>query len=341
MEYRSASLEKYGAKVGVVNKQLPQNLNKDEVLVKVMCATIHPSDLNFLQGMYGYPRPEKFPMTPGFEGSGVIERVADNLPKSLVGKRVSITGDPNTTKGGTFTGVWSQYYLTRIHSVIVFDFDVEFEKICFSFVNPLTVCGFIDTYRKNKGKAIVQNGASSALGKMLIKICEREGIELINVVRNESHFEGLRKIGGKNLISTSNPNWWKDLRKVSAEHKANIFFDCVGGDMTGKMFSALPDGAILYHYGNLEFKRIGGIDSSEFLFKKKEMKGWWMTHWVRSITPEELKKWKDYIIEDFKSKSPIFFTAYSKIYPLDQVQQAIEYYTQNMSEGKVIIKPNF
>ena len=341
MEYKSATLSKYGGKVEVTTSQLTNVLKKDEVLVKVMCATIHPSDLNFLQGMYGYPRPEKFPMTPGFEGSGIIHKVADNLDQKLVGKKVCITADPNTTKNSNFQGVWTQFYLTNINFVIIFDFDVDFEKICFSFVNPLTVCGFIDTYYKNGGKAIIQNGASSALGKMLIKSCVKEGIEIINIVRNESHFEGLKKIGAKHLISTSNPKWTQELRVLSSQLKANIFFDCVGGDMTGKFFANIPDGSILYHYGNLEMKRIGGVDSSELLFKRKVMRGWWLTYWMRGITLEELKKWKSYVIDDFKFNRNIFFTNYSKVYQLEQVQQAIEYYMANMSEGKVIIKPNF
>ena len=341
MDNKAAIITKYGDRVEVTTKRVPETLTKDQVLVKVMCATIHPSDLNFLQGMYGYPRPEKFPMTPGFEGSGVIYKVAENLDYKLVGKRVCITGDPNTAKNSNFQGLWTQYYLTSIHSCILFDFDIEFEKICFSFVNPLTACGFIDTFRKNGGKAIIQNGASSALGKMLIKLCVKEGIEIINIVRNETHFENLTQIGAKYLISTSSPNWKKQLTELSGKLKANIFFDCVGGEMTGKFLAAIPDGSILFHYGNLEIKRIAGIDSSELLFKRKVLKGWWLTYWMRSISFEELKKWKEYVIDDFRSNKNIFFTNYSKVYQLEQVQQAIEFYMAHMSEGKVIIKPNF
>ena len=301
MNYKAATLTKYGAKVEIRTSKLPETLSKDQVIVKVMCATIHPSDSNFLQGMYGYPRPEKFPMTPGFEGSGVIYQVADNLDKKLVGQKVCITADPNNTKNSNFQGLWTQFYLTSIHKCILFDFDIEFEKICFSFVNPLTACGFIDTFRKNAGRAIIQNGASSALGKMLIKLCVKEGIEIINIVRNEAHFENLKKIGANYLISTSNPNWVKQLRELSTKLKANIIFDCVGGQMTGQCFAAIPDGSTLFHYGNLEIKRIGGIDSSELLFKKKVIKGWWLTYWIATISLEELNKWKNYIIDDFKS----------------------------------------
>ncbi len=280
MENISATLYKFGGNVQVTSSILQDSLKNDQVIIKIMCTTIHPSDLNFLHGMYGYPRPEKFPMTPGFEASGVIYRVADNLDKSLVGKKVCITADPNIGKEKSFKGLWTQLYITKIHNVILFDFDVEFEKICFSFVNPLTACGFIDTYNKFGGRGIIQNGASSALGKMLIKLCVKEGIEIINIVRNESHFDSLKSIGAKHIISTSNPNWFKQLRNLSQSLNANIFFDCVGGEMTGKFFTAIPDGSILFHYGNLEVKNIGGISSSEFLFKKKEMRGWWLNSWM-------------------------------------------------------------
>ena len=51
MNYKAATLTKYGAKVEIRTSKLPETLSKDQVIVKVMCATIHPSDLNFLQGI--------------------------------------------------------------------------------------------------------------------------------------------------------------------------------------------------------------------------------------------------------------------------------------------------
>lgn len=41
-----------------------------EVLVKVHASPVNPSDLMFIQGLYGFRKP--LPATPGFEGSGTV-----------------------------------------------------------------------------------------------------------------------------------------------------------------------------------------------------------------------------------------------------------------------------
>jgi len=176
---------------------------------------------------------------------------------------------------------------------------------------------------------------------MLIKMCAKEKIELINIVRNEKYIENLMQIGAKYVISTSNKGWEKELTELSEKLQANILFDCVGGDWTVKFLKCIPDNSILYHYGNLELKKINGLESSELLFKNKTIKGWWLDPWMKSLKIGELKKWKDYVIDDFKSNSGIFFTHYTKVYPLSQIYHALDYYMANMSEGKVILKPHF
>ena len=41
-----------------------------EVLVKVFASPINPSDLMFIQGLYGFKK--SLPAVPGFEGSGTV-----------------------------------------------------------------------------------------------------------------------------------------------------------------------------------------------------------------------------------------------------------------------------
>jgi hypothetical protein len=55
--------------------------------------------------------------------------------------------------------------------------DVPIESAASGVVNPVTVIGFIETFRKcnNKGstgKGIINSAAASALGRMLNKICQ-------------------------------------------------------------------------------------------------------------------------------------------------------------------------
>lgn len=42
-----------------------------QVLVKVECGTLNPSDVLFIKGATGM-KPKEYPFTPGWEGSGVV-----------------------------------------------------------------------------------------------------------------------------------------------------------------------------------------------------------------------------------------------------------------------------
>jgi len=58
----------------------------------------------------------------------------------------------------------------------------NYDTIASSCVNPLTVCGFVDTCIKNKVTAVIQDAAASALGKQFIRLARVHGIHIINIV---------------------------------------------------------------------------------------------------------------------------------------------------------------
>src|SRR6187402_1075007 len=59
-----------------------------QLLIKVRLASINPSDLSFIRGLYGQPRKQGQPA--GFEGVGVVAAAgSDAAAQALVGKRVA------------------------------------------------------------------------------------------------------------------------------------------------------------------------------------------------------------------------------------------------------------
>ena len=336
-EFKVIELEKYGGRLAVGTRPF-RPLRKGEVLVKIMMSTIHPADIMFLMGEYGDEKPKVFPLIPGFEGSGEIVSVWEGGDKNLLKKRVCVTAP--FKKDGTFEGVWAEYHYASLSNAMVFDSKIEYEKITFAQINPLTAVGFLDTVRKSKSKAVIQDGTSGALGKMFIRLCAKEGLPSINLVRNQRHILDLQKLGGDYVLSTEEPQWEKAIAKLAQELNASIFFDCVGGNLPGKILSLLPYGSVMYNFGNLELKKVG-IDSSSLIFNDKKVQGWWLLNWLKSLTPEEKVKWWSYVTKDIKSGSDLFLTHTSRDFSLKQITEAIDYYQKNMSEGKVILKTKF
>lgn len=73
----------------------------------------------------------------------------------------------------------------------------------------MTVIGIVDTYKKwshyeQKPKGLINTAAASALGRMMNKYCQREGIPLLNIVRRKEQVKILEEEGAKFIIDTSN-----------------------------------------------------------------------------------------------------------------------------------------
>ena len=61
------------------------------------------------------------------------------------------------------------------------------------FVNPLTALGMIETMKREGHKALVHTAAASNLGQMLNKICLKDGIGLVNIVRSAEQAKILQR----------------------------------------------------------------------------------------------------------------------------------------------------
>src|ERR1700753_2568394 len=82
------------------------------------------------------------------------------------------------------------------------------------FVNPLTALGMTETMRREGHKALVHTAAASHLGQMLNKICLKDGIGLVNIVRSREQADLLRKIGAKHIVDSSAPGFMDNLSQA-------------------------------------------------------------------------------------------------------------------------------
>jgi len=52
-------------------------------------------------------------------------------------------------------------------------------------VNPITAVGLMDKAKQYKARAVIQTGAASQLGRMIIRLANEKNVTLINIVRRE------------------------------------------------------------------------------------------------------------------------------------------------------------
>ncbi|MBN8815181.1 MAG: zinc-binding dehydrogenase [Sphingomonas sp.] len=222
-----------------------------EVVVRIEAAPINPSDQPLLLGpadlttlasdgrvttaaipeaMAGLVAARLGKSLPaGNEGAGVVVAAGDGA-EHLIGKTVAVLGG----------AMYTQYRTVPLAAVLVYGEGVTPAQGASAFVNPLTALAMVETMRMEGHTALVHTAAASNLGQMLNKICIKDGVDLVNIVRSDEQAKILSNIGAKYIIDSSKPDFRDALVDALSETGATIAFDATGGgDLAGRILAAM------------------------------------------------------------------------------------------------------
>ncbi len=343
---------------------------EDEVLVQVEASPINPSDLGLLLGMADMStavasgtadRPVVTANVPenilramaarldqslpvGNEGAGVVIRAgASGLAQELMGRTVAILGG----------SMYSQYRCIKAKQCLVMHEGVTPAEGASCFVNPLTALGMVETMRLEGHTALVHTAAASNLGQMLNKICIKDGVDLVNIVRKPEHVELLQGIGAKYVCNSSSDSFMDDLVEAFVATGATIAFDATGGGkLAGQILTAMEIAANktakeFSRYGSTTHKQVyiyGGLDRSPTTFNRAfgmawGLGGWLLTPFLVNIGPEEAEKLRQRVAAEVKST---FASSYTKEVSLAEALtlDAIGVYGLQATGEKYLINPN-
>jgi NADPH:quinone reductase-like Zn-dependent oxidoreductase len=250
----------------------------DEVIVRVEATPINPSDLGLLFGagdmanakasgtaqqpVITAPVPEAAmramagrldeSMPVGNEGAGMVVKTgSSDAAKALLGKTVAIIGG----------AMYAQFRTMKARDCLVLPAGATAADGASCFVNPLTSLGMVETMRREGHKALVHTAAASNLGQMLNKICIKDGVALVNIVRNAEQAALLRGIGAKYICDSTAPTFMEDLTQALVETGATLAFDAIGGGkLAGQILTCMEIAAnktakVYCRYGSYVYKQ--------------------------------------------------------------------------------------
>ena len=272
----------------------------DEVLIRIEGTPINPSDLGLLLGpadlstarVSGSPkRPvltAKIPadliasqrarhdesMPVGNEGAGrVIKAGASVEAQALLGKMVAGWGG----------AMYGQYRCLHLSQCLALPEDATAADGASCFVNPVTALAMVHTMRAEGHTALVHTAAASNLGQMLNRICLKDGVDLVNIVRSPAQVDLLLHIGAKHVLDSTSETFADALVDKLAETGATIGFDAIGGgEMIGRILSAMEAAAnrkagAYSRYGSAVHKQIynyGGLNEGPTLLTRDFGMSW-------------------------------------------------------------------
>lgn len=369
LQLRSLLKKSGELELSLVNIPTPEPA-EDEVVVRVEATPINPSDLGLLIGpadmanavvsgskeapvitarmpeaavkMMGARLDQSLPV--GNEGAGTVIRTgSSDAAKALMGKLVSVIGG----------AMYTQYRTVKARDVMPLPAGTTAADGASWFVNPLTALGMTETMRRENHKALVHTAAASNLGQMLNKICIKDGIGLVNIVRSKEQADILHKIGAKYVVDSTSPSFMEDLTAALVETGATIAFDAIGGGklasqiLTAMEIAANKTAKEYSRYGSSVFKQVyiyGSLNTAPTELSRSfgltwSVSGWLLTPFLQKIGPTDIGRLRQRVVSELKTT---FASHYTREVSLPEVLQMsnIAVYNKRATGEKFLINPN-
>ena len=342
----------------------------DEIVVRIEATPINPSDLGLLIGpadvstlavsgskdlpavtaqvpdqalrMVAARLDQDLPV--GNEGAGTVV-AAGSSPEAqaLMGKLVAILGGE----------MYATYRTVKAKAALPLPAGATAADGASCFVNPLTALAMVKTMQMEGHTALVHTAAASNLGQMLNKICLKDGVGLVNIVRSDEQTKTLKDIGAKHIVDSSKPTFMEDLVAAITATGATLGFDAIGGGkLAGQILAAMEislnsrPGAYS-RYGSSTHKQVyiyGRLSLEPTILTGAYGMAWGvggflLTPFLQKIGQAEAQKLRERVAAELKTT---FASHYTKTISLREAldPETIRAYNRKATGEKYLINPS-
>lgn len=349
---------------------MPRPATPDEVVVRMEAAPLNPSDLGLLFGGADMTKaqpsgsadrpvitaPISAPvmvamaarvgesMPVGNEGAGTVVAAGDSpAAQALLGRKVAALGG----------AMYAEYRAVPTAQCLLLPEGASSADGASCFVNPLTALGMVDTMRNEGHRALVHTVGASNLGQMLNRICLKDGVGLVNLVRKPEQATLLREQGAQHVVDTSSANFQAELTEAVAATGATLAFDAIGGGtLAGQILEAMETAALrrpgqeYSRYGSTVHKQVyvyGSLDRSPIELARGigmawGVGGWLLFPFLQKVGTARVEQLKQRVADELTTT---FASHYTKELTLAQALtlEAIAGYGKMATGEKVLLRP--
>ena len=366
LELRSLITSEGSLELSLVDVEIPAP-RPDQVLIEIQATPINPSDLGLLTGpadlstarfggsdsrptvtaevpqsrLAGLKARLDQSMPVGNEGAGVVVAAGEQA-QHLMGKTVAVLGG----------SMYAQYRLIRAAECLVLPEGTSPTDGASCFVNPMTALSMVENMRLDGHSALVHTAAASNLGQMLNRICQADGIGLVNIVRSEEQAKLLRDSGARHVCDSSSASFEAELTDAIHATGATLAFDAIGGgklpsQILAAMEVAANRSATAYsRYGSATHKQVylyGNLDTGPTVLERSfgmawGVGGWLLTSFLQRAGGEVAQRMKQRIAAELQTTFKSHYTAEISLAQALQ-ESTLRAYTRRATGEKYLINP--
>ena len=296
-----------------------------EVVFDVIAFPINPADLGFCRGTYRL-RPA-LPATPGAECVGRVSAVGKDVSKVVPGDLVINLQREN----------WAQRRRVSAADVIRLPADIDLQQATMLRINPPTALLLLeDVVSLDSEDWIIQNTSNSAVGRLVVRLAQTKGLRTVNVTRRSDVFEDLKSLGGDVCLEDGH-DLADRVREATDGAGIRLGLDAIAGDATGRMAACLCDGGTVCTYGGLSGKP-PNVGTPDIINRGIKLSGFLLGRFLEKKTADKIQEIYDTLAAELLAGK--LHSQIERIYPIEEIQQALIHAQQGGRNGKILVSPN-
>ena len=281
-------------------------IHADEVLVKVYASGVNPIDWKVRKGMR--KGNDQFPLILGWDFSGVVEAVGQNVTNFKKGD--AVYGRPDPSRNGTY----AEYAAVKADQIAFKPKKPDHIHTAAVPLAGLTAWqGVIELGALQPGQRILINGAAGGVGTYAVQFAKWKSAHVIGTASKENEAY-LKDLGADEVIDYHEQGFQQKLKDL------DVIFDTIGKDEQNKLIPALKKGGILVStVGITDQNKVkeAGIEGKAFMAQSK---------------PDNLTQMAN-LIDEGKIKIVV-----TKVLPLSQAEEAHRLSEQGHTKGKIVLE---
>ncbi|KAA1419765.1 NADP-dependent oxidoreductase [Mumia zhuanghuii] len=232
---RAVAYEKFGNADVLEVRDLPEpHIGPDTVVVRVVAAGVNPVDYKIREGYLQGLIDVDFPVVPGWDVAGVVEKAGLDTPELEVGDEVFAYARKDVVGGGTL----AEYVAVPVRTAAKKPESVSFEQAAAVPLAGLTALQTVRRSGLDEGSTVLVHAAAGGVGSFAVQLAVHAGARVVGTASEGNH-DYVRSLGAE-AVEYDDGLVERALRV--APDGFDVILDYVGGDAIDTAAALLKPG---------------------------------------------------------------------------------------------------
>jgi NADPH2:quinone reductase len=235
-------IENFGGVEQLHFEDFPTPIPADnEVQIEIYYTAVNPVDWKIREGMLKGLMLHEFPLIPGWDASGIVNKVGKNISSFKKGDEVFAYCRKPIVKWGTY----AEYICVDASHVALKPKNLSFAQAASIPLVGLTAWqALFDFAKLQAGESILIHAGAGGVGSLAIELAHYTGAKIFTTASTEHH-PYVKKLGADVPIDYKKCDFVSKIKEL-APGGIDVVFDCVGGKTLQESFKVVkPHGRIV------------------------------------------------------------------------------------------------